>query len=55
MEQMLLVYDLPKETVTTTMMLYKNIKTTVSSSDGEKSIFDIVAGVLSWDKHYIYL
>ena len=34
MEQILFVYHLPKEIVTATMMLYKNMKTVVCFSDG---------------------
>ena len=45
MEQILLVYGLPKETITATMMLYSNMKVKVHSSDGDTD-FDITAGVL---------
>ena len=46
MEQKLLAYNLPKETVTAIMMLYKNTKVKVHSPDGNREYFDIVAGVL---------
>ena len=46
MEQILLTYGQPKETVAATMMLYKNTKVKFRSSDGDKNYFDIVAGVL---------
>ena len=35
MEQILLVYGLPKETLTAIMMLYKNMKVKVHSVDGD--------------------
>ena len=40
---------LPKETVTTIMMLYKNTKAMVCSDDGDIDIFNIVTGVLRGD------
>ena len=40
MEQTLLTYSLPKEIVTTIMMLYKNTKAMVLSPDGD-ILFDI--------------
>ena len=43
MEQILLVYGLPKETVAAIMMLYKNTKVKVHSSDGDTDFFDIPA------------
>ena len=36
MEQILLAYGLPKETVAAIMMLYKNTKVEVRSSDGDR-------------------
>ena len=42
MEQKLLVYDLPKETVTAIMMIYKKHE----SNGLLTNFFDIVAGVL---------
>ncbi len=49
MEQILLAYGLPKETVTTIMMLYRNTKVRVHSLDGDTDYFNIVAGVLQGD------
>ena len=49
MEQILLAYDLPKETVAAIMMLYKNTKVKVRSPNGDTDYFDIVAGVLQGD------
>ena len=46
MEQILLAYGLPKQTVITIMMLYKNMKAIVYSIDGDSNFFDIVTGVL---------
>ena len=48
-EQILIDYSLPKETVTALMMLYKNTKVKVRSSDGDTDYFNIVAGVLQKD------
>ena len=39
-------YGLPKETVAAIMMLYKNMKVKVRSSDGDTDNFNIIAGVL---------
>ena len=36
MEQMILAYGLPKETVTVIMILFKNMKAMVCSSDGNR-------------------
>ena len=46
MEQILLTYGLPKETIAAVMMLYKNTKVKVRSPDGDTDFFEIVAGVL---------
>ena len=46
MEQILLAYSLPKETIAAIMILYKNTKVKVGSPDGDTEYFDIVAGVL---------
>ena len=51
-EQLLLVYVLPTETVTTIMMLNKNTKVKVHSPDGDT---DFVAGVLREDTLAPYL
>ena len=45
MEQIPLDYGLPKETVTTIMMLYKNMKAIARSFDGDADFFYIVAGI----------
>ena len=55
MEQILLAYGLPKETVTAIMMLYKNTKVKVCSPDGDTDSFNIVAGVLQGDTLASYL
>ena len=49
MEQILLAYGLPKETVAAIMMLYKNTKVKVCSPDRDTAYFDMVAGVLQED------
>ena len=49
MEQILLVYGLPKETIAAIMMLCRNAKVKVCSLDGDAEYFDIVAGVLQGD------
>ena len=46
MEQILLTYGLPKETVAAIMRLYKNTIVKVCSPDGDTDYFDFVAGVL---------
>ena len=47
MEQIFHAYDLPKETITSIMMLYKNTKTTVYTPDCETDFVDKDAG--SWE------
>ena len=49
MEQILLAYGLPKETIVAIMILYKNTKVKVRSLGGDIDYFDIVAGVLQGD------
>ena len=49
MEQILLAYGLPKESVAAIMILYRNTKVKVCSPDGDTEYFDIVAGVLQGD------
>ena len=49
MNDILLAYGLPKETVNGIMMLYKNTRSLVRSPDGDTSFFDITAGVLQGD------
>ena len=55
MEQILLAYGLPKETVAATTILYRNTKVKVRSPDGDTEYFDIVAGVLQGDTLAPYL
>ena len=55
MEQMLLAYGLPKETVAALTILYRNTKVKVRSPDGDTEYFDIVAGVLQGDTLASYL
>ena len=54
-EQILLAYGLPKETVAATMILYRNTKVKVRSPGGDTDYFDIVAGVLQGDTLAVYL
>ena len=49
MEQILLAYGIPDETVSAIMMLYKNTTAKVQSPDGDTETFDILAGVLQGD------
>ena len=46
MVQVLLDYDLPKETLAAIMMLNRNTKVKVRSPDGDTYYFNIVVGVL---------
>ena len=55
MDQILLAYGLPKETVAVIMMLYRNTKVKVRSPDGDTDYFDIVTGVLQRDTLALYL
>ena len=55
MEQILLTYSLPKETVAATMILYRNTKVKVRSPDEDTDSFDIVAGILQGDTLGSYL
>ena len=48
MEQILLAFGFPKETVAAIMMIYKK-QVKVRSPDGDTDYFDIVAGVLQVD------
>ena len=54
-EQILLTYGLPKETVAAIMILYRNTEVKVCSPDGDIDYFDIVAGVLQGDTLAPYL
>ena len=55
MEQMLLTYGLPKETVAAIMMLHKNTKVKVHCLDSDTDYFDIVSGVLQGDTLSLHL
>ena len=55
MEQILLAYGLPKETVTAIMIRYKYTKAMVRSPDGDTKFFNIVAGVLQGDTQAPYM
>ena len=55
MEQILLTYSLPKETIAAIMILYRNTKVKVCSPDGGTDYFYIVAGVLKGDTLAPYL
>ena len=55
MEQILLAYGIPKETVAAITILYRNTKVKVGSPDGDTEYFDIVAGVLQGDTLAPYL
>ena len=54
-EQILLTYGHPKETVAVIGMLYRNTKIKVRSPDGDTDYFDIAAGVLQGDTLGPYL
>ena len=54
-EQILLAYSLPKETIAAITILYRNTKVKVRSPDGDTEYFDIVAGVLQGDTLAPYL
>ena len=55
MEQILLAYGIPKETVEAITILYRITKVKVRSPDGDTDYFDIVAGVLQGDTQAPYL
>ena len=55
MEQILLAYGLPRETVAAIMILCRNTKVKARSPDGDTEYFDIVAGVLQGDTLAPYL
>ena len=55
MEQILLAYDIPKETVAAITILYRNTNVKVRSPGGDTEYFVIVAGVLQWDTLVPYL
>ena len=55
MEQILLAYGIPKETVAAIKILYRSIKVKVRSPDGDTDYFDIVVGLLQGDTLAPYL
>ena len=55
MEQILLAYGIPKETVAAITILYRNTKVKLRSPDEDTEYFDIVAGVLQGDTLAPYL
>ena len=55
MEQILLAYGIPKETVAAITILYRNTRVKVRSPDGDAEYFDIVTGVQQGDKLAPYL
>ena len=55
MEQILVAYGIPKETLAAITILYRNTKVKVRSLDGDTEYFDIVAGVLQGDTRAPYL
>ena len=55
MEQTLLAYGLPEETVAAIMILYRNTKVKVRSPDGDTYYFDIIEGVIQGDTLAPYL
>ena len=55
MQQILLAYSIPKETVEAITILYRNTKVKVRFLDGNTDYFDIVVGVLQGDTLAPYL
>ena len=55
MEQILLAYGIPKETIEAITILYRNTKVKVCSPGGDTDYFNIVAGVLQGDTLAPYL
>ena len=55
MEQILIAYSLPKETVAAIIVQYKNMKVKVCSWDGDTEFFDIVIAVLQGETLAQYL
>ena len=53
MEQVLLAYGCPKETVNDIMMLYKDMKAMVCSPNSDIDFFDIVSGFLRRDIYWL--
>ena len=55
MEQILLAYSLPEETIAAITVIYRNTKVKVRSPDGDTEYIDIVAGVQQGDTLALYL
>ena len=55
MEQILLAYGIPKESVAAIMILYRNTNVKLRSPVGDTDYFDIVAGVLQGDTLALYI
>ena len=55
MEQILIAYGIPKETVAAITIPYRNTKVKVRSPDGDTEYFDIVAAVLAGHASFIPL
>ena len=55
MEQILLAYGLPKETLAAIMIQYRNTKVKVRSPDGDTEYFDIITSVIQGDMLAPYL
>ena len=55
MDQILLAYGLPKESVAAISILYRKNEVKVRSPNGDTEYFDIVAGVLQGDMLAPYL
>ena len=55
MEQILLAYGLPEQTVEALMMAYRNTNVNVRSQDGDTDYLDIRPGVLQGDTLVPYL
>ena len=55
MEQILVAFGFPEETVTAIMMLYTDSKAIVRSLDGDSDFFYIDAGILQGDTFVLFL
>jgi len=49
LEEIILSYSIPQETISAVMMLYRNSHSMVRSPDGDIKFFNIIAGVLQGD------
>ena len=54
MEQILLVYSLPEETITAIMMLNKNKKAMVHTLDSNTNFFDYLKSSMEIPLHHFY-